>query len=234
MSCFPLLSLKINKRHGFHKPWFTTGFLKSSIKKNRLYKKFIYNPTAQNSNTYKKYRNKFTHLLRIAKKCYSDKFKESTNNIKNTWNIINEVLNKKKVAVKCPSQFTNGKSIFSNLSDIANKFNDFFVNVGSTLAKQISPSNDCPTDNIIGFFPVLQNFGPPTVNEVINIILNLNNSAAGHDDIKAKLLKEVVSFISKPLTHVLAVSLKTGVVPNDLKVARVLPLFKEGESSFFF
>lgn len=39
--CFPLLSLKSNKRHGFHKPWFTTGFLKSSIKKNRLYKVYF-------------------------------------------------------------------------------------------------------------------------------------------------------------------------------------------------
>ena len=42
---FPLVSFKINKRHGFNKPWFTTGFLKSSRKKNRLYKRFISNPT---------------------------------------------------------------------------------------------------------------------------------------------------------------------------------------------
>lgn len=68
---------------------------------------------------------------------------------------------------------------------------------------------------------------------MIDIIVNLNNSAAGHDEIKAKLLKEVVPFISKPLTHVFAVSLKTGVVPSDLKVAKVLPLFKEGEPSVF-
>lgn len=39
--------------------------------------------------------------------------------------------------------------------------------------------------------------------------------------------------MSKPLTHVFAVSLKTGVVPSDLKVAKVLPLFKEGEPSVF-
>ncbi len=90
---FPLVSLKINKRHGFNKPWFTIGFLESSRKKSRLYKRFISNPTPQNSTTYKKYRNKFTYLLLMAKKkYYSDKFKESTNNIKNTWNIISELL----------------------------------------------------------------------------------------------------------------------------------------------
>lgn len=232
--CFPLVSLKINKRHGFNKPWFTTGFLKSSRKKNRLYKRFISNPTPQNCNIYKKYKNKFTYLLRMAKKkYYSDKFKESTNNVKNTWNIISELLNKKKAPAKYPSLFTDGKSTFSNLSDIANEFNNFFVNVGSTFAKKISPSNNCPTDNITGVFSALQKFEPPTVNEVIDIIVNLNNSAAGHDEIKAKVLKEVVPFISKPLTHVLAVSLKTGVVPSEFKVARVLPLFKEGEPSVF-
>lgn len=78
------------------------------------------------------------------------------------------------------------------------------------------------TDNI-GFFPALQNFESPTVNEVINIIVNLN-SAVDHNEIKAKLLKEVVVLISKRLTHIFAVSLKTVVVSIDLKVAKVLAL----------
>ena len=112
--------------------------------------------------------------------------------------MISELLNKKKAPTKFPSQFTDGKSTFSNLSDIANEFNNFFVNVGSTFAKKISPSNNYPTDDITIVFPALQNFEPPTVNEVIDIIVNLNNSAVGHDEIRVKDLKEVVPFISKP------------------------------------
>ena len=74
------------------------------------------------------------------------------------------------------------------------------------LPTKICPSNNCPTDNITGVFPALQNLEPHTINKVINIITNLNNSAAGHDEIKAKLLKEVVPFISNPLTRLCCVT----------------------------
>ena len=135
--------------------------------------------------------------------------------------------------MKLPSQFTSGDKLFSTSLDITNGFNNFFANVGKSLAKDIPPTNDCPIDNIKVCLTALGSFEPPTCNEVLEIIDKLKNSAAGQDEIKAKLLKEVASSIIKPLTHVLAVSLKTGVVPNDLKVAKVLPLFKEGDPCLF-
>lgn len=63
--------------------------------------------------------------------------------------------------------------------------------------------------------------------------MNLNNSAAGHDEIPAEIIKPVASSINEPLTHVLSVSLNTGVVPKKLKAAEVIPLFKEGDPSLF-
>lgn len=80
---------------------------------------------------------------------------------------------------------------------------------------------DCPTYNITGIFPALQSVEPPRHNEVLDIITKLNNLAAGHDEINANLLKDVEYFISKPLTHVLADSLKTGLVSSDMKVAKI-------------
>lgn len=44
-----------------------------------------------------------------------------------------------------------------------------------------------------GYFPALCRFEPPTSREVLDIIVNLNSATAGHAEIKAKLLKEVVS-----------------------------------------
>ena len=32
-----------------------------------------------------------------------------------------------------------------------------------------------------------------------------------------------------PLTHIINMSLSTGIVPNDLKIAKVIPIFKKGE-----
>ncbi len=77
------------------------------------------------------------------------------------------------------------------------------------------------------------NFDPPTVQEVRNIIFSLKNAAHGHDGIKSVLIKETIDYIIKPLTHILSLSLKTGIVPQNLKVARVIPIFKTGDSKEF-
>lgn len=230
--CFPLVKYK--GKSNKTKPWFSSGLLKSSIKKNKLYRKFLKNPTPYNCDTYKQYKNKFTHLLRIAKKnYYSYQLKESASNIKSTWNIINELFNKKKGSVKIPTNFTKDGISFANPFDIANGFNDFFANVGRHLAEKIVYTDGCPTDPIIGCFPAIGNFDPPTSREVFGIIKNLNDTAAGHDEIKAKLFKKVALTISEPLTRVLMLSLKSGVVPKDLKIGKVIPLFKAGDPSLF-
>lgn len=231
--CFPLVSSN-PKRTRASKPWFSSGLLKSSIKKHKLYKKYLSNPTQSNEDVYKKYKNKYTHLIRIAKKkYYTDKFINSANDIKATWIVIKELLNKNNSTMKLPAQFTNGDRLFTSPLDIANGFNYFFSKIGHSLAKTAPPSKECPTENIQACFPPLSNFDPPTCSEVLEIINNLNNSAAGHDEIKVQLLKEIASSIIMPLTHVFAVSLNTGVVPNDLKIAKVLPLFKEGDPTVF-
>lgn len=57
---------------------------------------------------------------------------------------------------------------------------------------------------IKGKFPPLQNFDPPTLQEVRNITLSLKNAAHGHDGIKSFLIKEIIDYIIKPLTHILS------------------------------
>ena len=64
------------------------------------------------------------------KKYYCDQFKEAANNIKSTWNIINQLLNKKKQAVSFPPTFVDGSQTYSNYLEIANGFNNYFVNIG--------------------------------------------------------------------------------------------------------
>lgn len=58
----------------------------------------------------------------------------------------------------------------------------------------------------------------------------MRNSSAWHDEITASLVKKVDFSMVEPFTH-LILSLKTGVVPSDLKVAKVMQLFKSGDCS---
>ena len=70
--------------------WLSTGLLKSIKRKNSLYKKFLKSPSPFNESSYKRYRNKLNHYLRLAKRSYYEvKLKTLKNNIKGTWNILN-------------------------------------------------------------------------------------------------------------------------------------------------
>ena len=92
----PIKKIKISK-HKSRKPWVSKGLLKSK-KKNNLYRKYMNQPCIPNENNYKTFKNKLNHLLRIAKRMYYEKQLERVKtNTKNTWKILNEVINRKKV-----------------------------------------------------------------------------------------------------------------------------------------
>ena len=55
--CCPLKTVK-KKRYLSHKPWLSKGILKSIRSKNKLYKKYLKNPSTDNETAYKTYKNK--------------------------------------------------------------------------------------------------------------------------------------------------------------------------------
>ena len=67
-ACFPLKVFKGKQVNTFFSPWLSPGLLKSVNKKNRLYKKLVTSPSTSSETKYKAYKNKLTHLIRIAKK----------------------------------------------------------------------------------------------------------------------------------------------------------------------
>ena len=51
-------------------------------------------------------------------------------------------------------------------------------------------------------------------------------TSAGYDDITMSVVKDTIDFTIIPLTYIINLSLANGVVPDHLKIARVIPLFK--------
>ena len=73
-----------------------------------------------------------------------------------------------------------------------------------------------------------------TEKEVEIEINNLNgNKSSGHDEITPNLVKKISKFTVKPLTYIYNQSLLTGVIPNDLKIALVTPVFKANNKEEF-
>ena len=55
----------------------------------------------------------------------------------------------------------------------------------------------------------------------------------GNDGINMNIIKSVIKSISKPLVYICNLSLSSGIFPDDMKIARVIPLYKAGEKDLF-
>ena len=52
-------------------------------------------PSPQNDTKYKRYKNMLNHLFKISKRIYyDDKFENAKGNLKQTWKILYEIINK--------------------------------------------------------------------------------------------------------------------------------------------
>lgn len=144
--------------------------------------------------------------------------------------------NKSKTMWRLIKQFTGKERLSTFPSTIdcesANNFNEYFISAGSNALMQ-SNRQSCiqstpvehVTPNNFSMF-----FQPVTEVELHSIIINMKNkSSAGIDGIPTKLIKYVADIIIPPLCDIINCSLETGIFPEQLKVAIVIPLYKKGD-----
>ena len=60
-----------------------------------------------------------------------------------------------------------------------------------------------------------------------------SKSSSGPDLVSSKLLKKILPVVSIPLCHLFNLSFKTGFIPQNLKIAKVVPVFKSGDQHQF-
>ena len=64
----------------------------------------------------------------------------------------------------------------------------------------------------------------------VNICKKKSKTSCDHNNIDMVIVKQVINYIAKPLAHVCSKSFECGVFP-DIKVAKVIPLFKADDCS---
>ena len=65
--------------------------------------------------------------------------------------------------------------------------------------------------------------------EVKTIIYSLKNSSAGWDEFPTCVGKKCIDSFATPLTYLINKSFSEGIFPSELKLARVVPIFKAGD-----
>ena len=120
---FPLKFYQGKSLKTMHNPWLTTGLLKSSKTKSRLYQLFFKRPTQERESNYKKLKNILTCLIYVARRNYYDKKLDmARSNLKQTLKILNEVINRQNVKAPYPASFSKTGVKITNPVDIANDF----------------------------------------------------------------------------------------------------------------
>ena len=129
-TCFPLKVLKGKQVTKFFSPWLSPGLLKSVNKKNRLHKRFVSSPSTSSETKYQAYKNKLTHLIRIAKRKYNDsKFENARNDLKTTWKLLKAVINKHKSMSSPPTSFKYEGRTLTDPMENADRFGKYFTNI---------------------------------------------------------------------------------------------------------
>ena len=227
-ACFPLQTVCDKKMPQLKRPWITKGILKSIRHKNKMYKISLKAPSSQNKLNYKNYKNKLTSIIRYSKyKHYNDIFSSVQGDIKKTWSHINSLLgNKKRNAFPKNMYLDNMK--LSSKEDIADQFNHYFVNIGKKLSKSISSPSHSFQDYFSSQNPDSFFAKSTSLHEIIQMSSNIKISKAnGPDDISPRVVKECIHYIVNPLRDIFNMSFSTGSVPDQLKTAKIVPLYKK-------
>ena len=161
------------------------------------------------------------------KKHYEQRLEQNKCNSKGSCRVLKDIIHKKKSVSQC-SRFLINDKITSNKQAVANGFNSFFINTGANLAKSI-PSDPRSSTTFMKRNPHSMAIMPIIQNDVINVIRNLKASSPGWDQISAVVVKATYPCFIEPLTHILNQSVMYGVFPSELKLAKVIPLYKAND-----
>ena len=116
---------------------------------------------------------------------------------------------------------------------IAKHFNTFFTEIGPRLAKKIeTPAKTFET--YLQKWNTIQPKNPLTINELKDAFFSLQtNKSPGHDGISFNVIKNCFGLLSTPLLNIFNLSLEKIIFPDELKIAKVTPIYKTGDENDF-
>ena len=229
----PIVTKRFNRYNHRICPWVTKGIMTSLKNKDKLSNRIRKSKDQGNleilRERYSNYQRIYRKVLRSAKYLYwQQKFKECKSDMKNTWKNLNFVLGRQSNKNEFPNYFSVNGNKISNPKNIANEFNNYFVNIGPQLAAQISSShaNSLPPMNLVNSF-----YMEPTTPQEIKSIIQLMKpkTSCGYDGISPKFLKEFSEEVLLPLSHIANLSFQMGIFPSDMKISKVVPIYKKSD-----
>ena len=208
------------------KDWITIGIAKSCDIRKQLYEKWSISRTKANWNEYIVYSKKLDRIIDKVKFDYfSKKIEDNKHDLKETWRLMNRILGRKR----------HNKLLTFPEKDAAHNFNKYFISVANNLIHK-NYSDATPDESFMSYlcgsktkgqddnyFQPLDccSFNPY---EISKLISELNNNKSTY--FSPRVLKSVPLKISHILSKLFNKCVTCGYFPKELKVAKIIPLFK--------
>lgn len=242
LTCISACTTEVVNGEGLYKklkPWINYNICRRIKKRNELYSKIKSRPINDNFRQYfVRFRNKLKKDINYAKiSYYSKKFTLCSGNSKQIWNTVNEISGQKN----CSQNFSlniNG-AIIKESKTVANEFNKYFLTVVREIVEDHSISDNFSQLAYKNTFPDHheQNsilLGPVLNEDVEKVIKSLKHGKSpGSDGISSTIIKHIYPAIVDVIAYLINLSFETGVFPDKLKNAVVVPIHKKGPANLF-
>ena len=235
--CFSERIVRFNDKKHKKTPWITTGILNSINRRNKLYRVLKQTKTdaisyATKKKNFNRYRNVLCKTIDFTKrKYYIHIFEQCQRDMKKTWATLSDILNRNAKKSLPDTMTINGQDC-KDKQIIAEQFNSFFATIGELNERNIHKHNGSNfRDYLTSQFNCRFAFHSIDNTETLRIIKIIKTShSRGHDGISSELLKLIAGDISKCITLIINQSLHSGIFPDKLKIAKVTPIHKKGDS----
>ena len=211
------------KVKGLKAPWFSRDIRNLVRKKRDVYNRYRQHGVKELLEEYKECKRNLKKEIRKAKRRYE--FGLANKVEVNPKGFYSYIKSKRIVRDKIGPLENQGGQLCGEPREMGEILNDFFSSV-FTKEKDIELCKVWETSKVV--------MEPMTIKEVevLALLRNLKvDKSPGPDRIFPRTLREVCVEIAGALTEIFQMSLETGIVPEDWRIAHVVPLFKKGSRS---
>lgn len=176
-------------------------------------------------------RKEFNRVVRETKKhFYLEQINQYQKDQKNFWKLLNELVGGKGKSgdVAIERVYLPGTDDLCEEWETAEVVNNFFASVGDKVTNGLN-CGDCvqldqEADSEMSSFKLM------TSSELLTIIKDFDvHKSSGIQNINSKIMLDSIRAIPAVFTYLVNLSLKTGVFPDEMKVARIAAIPKKGD-----
>merc|ERR1712240_571652 len=179
----------------------------------------------------REYKNQRAIINKQVDKQKQEYITKKLNNSENRWKTLNEINN--KPTFTSPRSIIHKDAITTNIQEICNIANNYYINSIRTLREQIPQTIVTPIDILKKIYKRSETtleIPIPTVQQIAQIIKKAKSTnSVGYDNISMKMIKKTTKTMAPLITHLIKQIILERKFPDIFKIDRITPKFKNGK-----